>query len=326
MKKYLYILTTICLFSIHTLQTQTTQEEKSYHLCQKIKKIKPNAPASEYKKLVKLLHDNDLSVCECAWNIVDEKRQKAFTVLRDKKFITDENIDTLNERMEQIKEDKEKQLYPLEVTIPENLPQEIIEEVVDYFSPSFSVKLKKYPIEKETFLLNFDSKPLLMKKPKSASTTTDFQKIIVDSRQNIEIQIKQFNIFLPENFKDESELSRKATFQHEEQHMFSDHCIEDDLLYDQIQKNKGDNDFPSNEFNKYSRVHEFEADIIPAACGETCECAQALANANFSHHVVKFDPYSENQPTHPTAQARQKLAKKISKLREQEELLKAKLG
>jgi len=69
------------IFIYFSLQAMEKQE-KPYHFCQKIKKIHINAPESEYEKLAQLLFENDLSLCECAWNLVKEKKQKSTNVFK----------------------------------------------------------------------------------------------------------------------------------------------------------------------------------------------------------------------------------------------------
>ncbi len=304
MKNKKIFLIYIFLFCL-SLQAMEKKREKPYHFCRRIKKIDINAPESEYKKLAQLLLENDLSACECAWNLVKEKKQKALTLLKDNKYLTQEGISKVEEFIEKIKPKKSD--HVLIVHIHEDFPSELIKEVEDHFSAHFSVEFRK---DKHT---------------KSTGVTRDFVADYSDKNSESTLTAEpSSHLYLDDFFKQEKRLTRKGILLHEEQHIYAEHYLETYLVKNEIMDQLNIDKFPKDnkEFNKFNRAIETEADIILGACSDSFECARALAEKNF----ITIAPHNyDPTATHPTNHARMKLAWRIYKLKKAEKELKNRL-
>lgn len=333
MKKNLFIVLVNSIFILHSLQAIETDQKpqgKPFALCKRLKKISPDAPQSEYKKLATLWHNNNLSTCECAWDIIRKKRQKALYPLIQDNYITQEqitNIDIITERLKKKRENEKERLI---IEIPEDLPEKYQQEVVNHFISNFYIEFQKYQ-KTQT------NRSILTSNP-SAEVFQIYEDSPLSTPDNPVKIPRGFRLFLPDTFQNESKLSRKATLQHEEHHALSYHNIQNELIKNEIENDLDNREFPDKEMNRLIRALELEADIIPAACG-SLECAQALTESDLKDNVTDFDlartiggqalsnsvrqltVLESPKITHPTTETRQKWAQRIYKLRLQEELL-----
>lgn len=305
MQKILFILFFFFCSSLHSTESK---KEKPYHFCQRIKKIPINASEADYKELAQLFLENDLSVCECAWNLVKEKKQKALTRLKSKNYLTQESISKIEKFIKQ-----EKLACPINliVHIPEDFSPELIKEIGSHFSPNFFVEFREDNCTKPTGVI----RDVLLERTMSSS------------EKNPEFSIKPqstFHLNIDVWFKREKSLSRKGILLHEEQHIYSDHDLETYLLKIETLNQLNIDKIPKDnkEYNKLTRAHETEADIIPGACGDSLECAAALSEC----HLTTISPHNyDATATHPTTYVRQIWARRIYKLRKAEEELKNQL-
>lgn len=286
--------------------TMEFAKEKPTYLCRKIKKIKPDASEADYEKLVQLLHDNDLSVCECAWNLIEEKRSKALNILKNRRFLTQNDIIEIDDNIDKIQQYDLANKNRLIVHIPDDFPEELKKEISDHFATNFSTE----------FTNDITNEPL------SCSRNLLIRENSTKDKPLRTIVASSFNLYIDKSYKNKSYLSRKAGLLHEEQHMLSNHYLLEFLLQNDIKENKKINDFPEIDFNKVSRALELEADIIPATC-DSLECAHIMTKNDLSDHYTKEDfYYSKVDKTHPTREAREAWTQKIYNLRKAEEKLK----
>lgn len=310
MKRPLIIPFLFTLFSLNRAQAmdneQKAPEQKQFSLCHQLKTIDPDASQASYEKLAQSLLDADLSTCECTWHLVNEKRQKAFKVLKDEKFLSDKSISRINAFNEKIKKFRVPN-NRLIIHLPETFPDEQKKQIADHFSPNFSIKFKNNS------------------RGDRLQSSTSFTMLLPQFSKN-PIKPTRFVLFVPENFQHQSTLSRKSGLLHEEHHMVSKHSLLVFFLENEIGKKLYKHQrYPYEELNKIYRSLETEADLIPPACG-SCEDAYSVFVDNFERYLnrsPKFDQL-KNYFTHPSHQKRYIRAKRIYNLKVAEETLREK--
>jgi hypothetical protein len=301
-----------------TLQTNAmensnveNQQSKEATFCPLLKKINPEAPDIEYKKLAQTFQQHGVSACICTNYLLELKREKAEAAVRSEWNISHKSWDTLKSLQkilynESINENKTDPC--VHVSTDKSIPNPVMEQIIHNIAQN---QIHQKAIIQKTDAVCAGVQP-----------NGVFNASLNDNDGgDVSFSIRSL-IFYPtvwslsEPFIELNREQRQAVIEHEIEHLKRNHGWEKSLAYSAATLKQANLQqtqfFDSSSMLKLSKLQEYEADLYPAAC--KASVASAL------HSFFKNNKSSEIK-THPHPQKRENWVLRLSKLKKAEEQL-----
>ncbi len=318
MKKFkiIFVLTVLVIFDVvYAVQDEHEKREKPFFLCNQLKKINPDAPYADYFSLEKSFLENGLSLCECTQYLIEKKHKKTFKLMKHEGDISDKQYNDLINLRQNFRVNSKSPTIPLILHFsPESkISMEIKEEICRYFS-GYTISMR-YDLDLNEF--NSPAAADCTYEPAIKPFTGTYRKNGVKIPNKV--VIKEYHLYIKDEFENYSLDTRYGTLSHEEQHFKNAHRFQQDvisaLFFDSRQL-----DFNVKEnkiLQKFVRANEAEADRIPAACTHCMTaCSFDKLFVEIAHKCAKDDVF------HSSIDKRILWAKRLYKAKLAEEELK----